>query len=164
MRVEGAGPQPPAQVSVLTGEKGPQPQRFGSKNHPRAPKKGPGSWAGCAPWEVHPVPAKCCPSSHRASAWCPRSRCRTTISSAEQQPPGCSHCYRQHLSLPQLVGKQRTFALVKNRVNWQLMTKICEATKPTFNWLFLRAECPAERFLCAHSLGCDAECLPPCRQ
>lgn len=36
--------------------------------------------------------------------------------------------------------------------------------KPTSNWLFLRAECPAERFLCAHSLGCDVKCPPPCRQ
>ena len=115
---------------LLTEEKGPQPQRVGSKNRPHVPKKGPGSQGRtCLPGgasslcEVLPQP----PQGFTVVP--PQSCCRTTVPSAEKQPPDYSHCYRQHLSLPQLVGKQRTFALVKNRVNWQLMTKICEGTK-----------------------------------
>ena len=48
VRLEGAGPQPAGQC-LLTEEKGPQPQRVGSENRPRVPKKGPGSQGGRAP-------------------------------------------------------------------------------------------------------------------
>lgn len=77
---------------LLTEEKGPQPQRVGSTNRPRVPKKGPGSRRRtCAPGGASSF-CEVLPQPPQASPWCPPEPLPDHSPLRREAASDCSHC------------------------------------------------------------------------